>query len=206
MITRKLSAVCFAATLALAAPASFGNDIVDFLRAVNGVRHHDHFGHHPRGIRHRRDLHHVGLRRSAGFRGRPYHRSVSLHFGHGPVAPIHTPVTIAPPPAPIGVLPHALGQIVTCPVPLAPHVRVRNPHEIAPGAQPIVVAVRDPHLAAWGSHGCVERLVYVQVFAPPCPLRSMTVSPCRTRVTLDYGEWEICIRSCSGVIEVEYDD
>jgi len=106
----------------------------------------------------------------------------------------------------IGGLSHQLGEIVTCNVPLESHVRVRNAHEIAPGAQPITVAIRNPHLPAWGSHGCVEQLAYVQVFAPPCPLRSMTVSPCHTIVVLDYGDWEITLRSSNGVIEVEYDD
>lgn len=204
MLNYRLSAICFAAILTLAAPASFGNDIVDFLRAVNGVsRHHGHPGPYGRGIRHRRDIHHVGLRRSARFGRRPYNRSVSIHWGHGP-QPIYSPLPVVAPP--VAPLPHTLGQIVTCNVPLVHNVRVINPHEIAPGARPIVVAVRDPHLPAWGSHGCVERLVYVQVFAPCVPLRNMTVSPCRTHVTLDYGDWEICIHSCNGLVEVEYDD
>ena len=106
----------------------------------------------------------------------------------------------------IGALPHELGVIVTCSVPLESHVRVRNADEIAPHAQPVIVAVRDPHLAAWGSHGCVEQLAYIQVFAPPVPLREMKVSPCRTRIDLDYGDWEIKILSRNGVVEVEYDD
>jgi len=209
MICNRITTLCFAGVMTLVTPASFGNDIVDFLRAVNSVQrpgYHRGF-HGPRfdPIRHR------------GFRGRLYQprRSVAIHVGHNS-APRrivrHRPVVVNPmvPPAPnpllIGGLPHQLGEIVTCNVPLASHVVVRNAHEIAPGAQPIVVAVRDPHLPAWGSHGCVEQLAYVQVFAPLCPLRNMTVSPCRTVVELDYGDWEITLRSCGGVIEVEYDD
>ena len=199
MILKRLSLTCVAvATLSLTAPESNGNDIIDFLRAVNQprhVHHHHGFGYGPR------------------FRGRPYryrrpfvrpYRSVSVQFGHQPIH--HNPIVLPTTPAPIGALPHRLGQIVTCNVPLAPHVRVRNAHEIAPGAQPVVVAVRDPHLAAWGSPGCVEALAYVQVFAPPCPLRSATVSPCHTVVELDYGEFEITVTSANGIIEVEYDD
>lgn len=201
MITNKLSAVCLAAAMTLTAQGAFANDIVDFFRAINGVRDHGHHGHHDHGFRPRRSIHHVGHRRIHRHAYRPYRRSVSFHFGHGP-AP--APVPVAPPPA--AVLPHSIGQIVTCHVPLETHVRVRNAHEIAPGAQPINVAVRDPHLPAWGSHGCVEKLVYVQVFAPPIPLRRMTVSPCRTNVVLDYGGWEIRIHSCNDVVEVEYDD
>lgn len=195
MIINRLSGVCLAAVMTLTAQSAFGNDIVDFFRAVNSVRH-GHPAHYDHGFRPRRSFRHVGYRR--GFR--PYRRSVSFHIGHAP-APAPVPVV----PAPV-VLPHTIGQIVTCHVPLETHVRVRNAHEIAPAAQPINVAVRNPHLPAWGSHGCVESLVYVQVFAPPCPLRQMTVSPCRTVVVLDYGEWEIRIRSCNGVVEVEYDD
>ena len=106
----------------------------------------------------------------------------------------------------MAVLPHGLGEIVNSDVPLAPRVRIRDTHEIAPGALPIVVAIRDPNLAECGSPGCIERLVYIQVFAPPVPAQEITVSPCRTRIVLDYGDWEIKIRSRNGVIEVEYDD
>jgi len=66
--------------------------------------------------------------------------------------------------------------------------------------------VRDPHLAGYGTHGCVEQLVYVRVFVPPVPLKEMDVSACRTEIVLDYGEWEIKILSRNGIIEVEYDD
>jgi hypothetical protein len=202
MILNRLSLACIAATFGLMAPSTYGNDIIDFLRAVNQPRYvHHHYG--------------VGYGPSSFRYGRPYrfrrtplrpHRSVSLHFGD---SPIHAYQPALPPtavPSTLGALPHELGQIVTCTVPLAPHVRVRNSHEIAPGACPVVVAVRDPHLGAWGSSGCVEGLAYVQVLAPPVPLRRATVSPCRTVVELDYGDWEITVTSANGLIEVEYDD
>ena len=208
MISNRLSTACLAAVMTLMAPASYGNDIVDFLRAVNRPRNvHNHYGGHHGGRYDR--IHRV---RNSRYYGRPFRprRSVSIQIGHRPYRP--NPVIIdpileqAPLPSNFGPLPHEIGEFVTCNVPLATHVRVRNPHEIAPGAQPVVVAIRDPHLAAWGSHGCVEQLAYVQVFAPPCPLRRMTVSPCHTVVNLDYGDWEITLTSANGVIEVEYDD
>lgn len=99
------------------------------------------------------------------------------------------------------VLPHQLGEIVDCGVPLSNSVRVRNARNIAPNAVPIVVAVRDPSLCA---HDHDERVVYVQVFAPPCPPRSITISPCRTRVTLCFGRYDVEIRSVNDVVVVDY--
>ncbi len=202
MILNRLSLACVAATFSLMAPSTYGNDIIDFLRAVNQprhVHHHHGVGYGPGNFRYGRPYR---------FRRTPLrsHRSVSLHFGHSPIHAYHPVLPPATVPSTLGALPHELGQIVTCSVPLAPHVRVRNSHEIAPGACPVVVAVRDPHLGAWGSSGCVEALAYVQVLAPPVPLRKATVSPCRTVVELDYGDWEITVTSANGVIEVEYDD
>jgi len=135
---------------------------------------------------------------------------VSLHIGGGydvapPPAPIYVPpapIYVEPAPAPI----HEIGSFGTCPVPIEPHVLVRNAHESAPHAVPVVVAVRNPHLGRYGSRGCVESLVYVQVFVPPCPLRKLKVSPCRTKIELDYGDYEVEITSCDGHIDVEYDD
>lgn len=203
-MTARLSTLCITAALTSFAPASFGNDLVDFLRAVNAPRHHHHHHvHHPRRagrhLRHHR-IHRHGIQ--------PYRRSVSIHIGRTTPTRFDHPQPVLYPPAPstFGALPHELGEVVTCDVPLAAHVRVRNADEIAPGAYPIVVAVRSPHLAPWGSPGCVESLAYVQVFAPPIPLRELSVSPCRTRIVLDYGKWEIRIRSRDGLIEVEYDD
>ncbi|MEZ6060981.1 MAG: hypothetical protein R3C19_11515 [Planctomycetaceae bacterium] len=141
--------------------------------------------------------------------------TVSLQIGGTfpivPPAPVPAPVYTVPPvptypvvPAPAPV--HEIGCIVTCPVPLERHVVVFNAQEIAPGAVPVTVAVRNPHLGPFGSPGCVESLVYVQVFVPPCPLQKLKVSPCRTMVELDYGDYEVEIRSCDGHIDVEYHD
>ncbi|MCH2209892.1 MAG: hypothetical protein MK110_01210 [Fuerstiella sp.] len=205
MISHRLSTLCLGVTLTVMTPASFGNDLVDFLRAVNGTHHHHYNYHSPYGLRRPR-LHRFHRR---GFR--PYRRSVSIHINRS--APIYrsrpfgAELLSPDPSAPfIGTLPHEVGEIVTCRVALESHVRIRNADEIAPGALPVIVAVRDPHLPAWDTPGCVEQLTYVQVFVPPIPLREISVSSCRTRIELDYDDWEIKIRSCNGVIEVEYDD
>ncbi len=98
---------------------------------------------------------------------------------------------------------HQMGQIVDCQVPLATCVRVEDAFNIAPNAVPVIVAVRDPQSC---SHGCREQLVYIQVYVPPCPPRCVNVSPCRTRVTMDYGRYQVDIKSGNGLIVVDYDN
>ncbi len=104
---------------------------------------------------------------------------------------------------PVQMLPHQIGEIVDCQVPLATSVRIEDEGNIAPNAVPVVVAVRDPNICA---HECHERLMYVQVFVPPCPLRGLTISPCRTRVSMDFGQYQVDIKSKEGVIVVDYDN
>jgi len=213
MTGNRLSTLCLTAAMTLIAPAGFGHDLGDFLRAVNGVRHHRDHDRRHRDHHHGRGWHDSRSQRIGSHGYRPHRRFVSIHFGHYTPSLFHStrplivgPLPQAPPPSMIDVLPHELGETVNCDVPLTTHVRVRDAHEIAPGAQPVVVAIRDPHLTVCGSPGCIERVAYIQVFAPPVPAQEITVSPCRTRIELDYGDWEIKIRSCDGVIEVEYDD
>ena len=139
-----------------------------------------------------------------------------MSFGTAPVVatvpsyhavPPHPDVlTTAPVPQPHHHLPYQLGEVVTCPVPLETCVRIRDEHEIAPHAVPVAVAVRDPHLGRCGSRGCVEALVYVEVLVPRCPLQSLRVSPCRTKIRMDYGHHAIDIVSRNGVVRIDYDD
>jgi hypothetical protein len=114
-----------------------------------------------------------------------------------PVAP---PYPISPV---VPAFPHQVGEIVDCHVPLATCVRVEDECDIAPNAVPVVVAVRDPKMCA---HDVVERVVFVQVFVPPCPPRSIEISRCRTRVTMDFGRYEVDIKSRNGMIVVDYDN
>ncbi|MCA9035624.1 MAG: hypothetical protein KDA91_10860 [Planctomycetaceae bacterium] len=109
-------------------------------------------------------------------------------------------------PAPLE-LPCELGQIVDVAVPLETCVKVEDLHNIAPNAVPVVVAVRDPHMSPWTA-GCIEpdRIVFVEVMAPPCPLKSLKISPCRTRIEMKFGDYEIDIRSTNDVIVIDYDD
>lgn len=225
-----LSAAVLSLTLSSSASA---NDIVDFLRALSGpapqtYRHHDVHsvrGHGPFAVP-------VGLRGSArdprfdsrfdpsfdprfdsrfdaghhrsDFRGatRQLPRSrfdVAVNIGpdRNLRGPIHrTPLRHAPM--------HHIGEVVTCPVPLEHHVVVRNACDIAPRSVPTVVAIRNPHLPAFGTPRCIESLVYVEVMAPNRPPRDVIVSPCQTKICLDYGRYEIHVQSCHGMITVTY--
>ena len=109
----------------------------------------------------------------------------------------------APSYPPVQVLPHEIGEIVDCRVLLATSVRIEDECNIAPNAVPVVVAVRDPSMCV---HETLERLVYVQILVPRCPLRGLAISPCRTRVSLDFGQYQVDIKSKDGVIVVDYDN
>ncbi|MCR9202555.1 MAG: hypothetical protein NXI04_28270 [Planctomycetaceae bacterium] len=241
----------------LAGSSAQANDIIDFLRAINGipdpgrrvhvpvqpVSPYSTVGYRGRGVVHPHDVYSprhyqpVSPRYSRYSRPLTSRSGVSFHVSYGsdrglshgyPVGPVG-PVAPAPPvvapvapigpigpigpalPAPprpgtFGHLPHELGQVVTCHVPLETHVRYEDLCDIAPGAIPTVIAVRDPHLGRFRSRGCIERMVYVQVMAPPCPLQRCRVSPCKTRIRLDYGKYEICITSRDGCVVVSYND
>lgn len=109
-------------------------------------------------------------------------------------------------PVPVQPVPHRIGEIIDCDVPLFTHVRVKDPDHIAPGAVPVVVAVRDPNLCRHSCTCCEERLVYVEICVPPCPMQKLRISPCRTYMKLDYGDYEVEITSRDGCITVDYDD
>ena len=98
---------------------------------------------------------------------------------------------------------HQIGEIVDCQVPLATCVKVEDECNVAPNAVPIVVAVRDPQSC---HRGCQERISFVQIFVPPCPPREIRVSPCRTRLTMDFGQYEVDIKSGDGLIVIDYDN
>ena len=113
---------------------------------------------------------------------------------------------VAPAPATIGQYPIdqcPIGQFVHCQVPLATCVRIRNARRIAPNAVPMIIAVRDPNMCV---HDVEERVVFVEVCVPPCPLLDLRVSNCHTRVTLDYGHHSVDIRSVRGMIVVDYNN
>ncbi|MEP3481303.1 MAG: hypothetical protein ABJZ55_18830 [Fuerstiella sp.] len=143
-----------------------------------------------------------------GYGASPY--QVAPHGGHLPAPPLPgsqlpiAPLPSVPVPGQFDHLPHQLGQIVTCSVPVFTHVHVESACRIAPNAVPTLVAVRDPNLGRFRT--CIEQMVYIEVLAPPSPPRRVKVSACRTRVRLDYGRYEVTIVSRDGHVTVEYDN
>ena len=115
------------------------------------------------------------------------------------------PLQFEPPHPNLLAMPHQIGEIVDCQVPLVAGVRIEDPENIAPGAVPVVVAVRDPCLPPW-VEGCTDSVVYVEVCVPQCPLQKLTISPCRTRIKLDFGRYAVDVKSRDGRIVVDYDD
>ena len=218
--------------LLMSVPASApANDIVDFLRAIQGYSNPRPVPPPPtlRRLDRQYDRDVRTAQRSIDRRYTERHRytppvavprsssSFRISFGN-PWQPVAQPVQAVPPvpvipPQPIiphagpAVLAHQIGDIVTCPVALEQNVVVKDCDEIAPNACPVVVAVRDPRLDRYRrGHDCQERLVYVEIMVPPCPLQKLRVSPCKTKVRLDYGRYEVDIVSRNGCVEIDYDD
>lgn len=205
------------------------NDIVDFLRAISGPPQYQRYSeprhdHHPQAIQPVSQRHasharfpqqthgftnqpHLANRNSRGrsFSGRSDQYLTTGIGQHGVHSGTPNPGLPAPPvPSNLGYLPHEIGQIVTCSVPLETCVRVRDERRIAPCAVPVTVAIRNPHLGRFGS--CQEQLVYVQVFVPPCPVQRLKVSPCRTKIRMDYGKYAVNIVSRKGMVVIDYDN
>lgn len=261
--TRFALLTVFALTTNLSTKA---NDIVDFLRAVNGypdrppvvqpVSRHQHGGsgfsggpgrvmpsHDARryetaGRPNQFEMNRGGFNgpnsfggervsfRDHGYSGRAYpsrtQARITFNVGNGGYAPPtyvpvqQVPVQPLPPVDSYPVVPSVpvpgqgysypmsfeIGQIVDCRVPLATCVRVEDECNIAPHAVPVVVAVRDPNACEHNPNA----LVFVQVFTPPCPPRSVRVSPCQTRVTMCFGQYEVDIKSKNGMVVVDYDN
>ncbi|MEQ9409703.1 MAG: hypothetical protein RIK87_18350 [Fuerstiella sp.] len=130
--------------------------------------------------------------------------SVQLGNSQRGPAPVYAELPQPPVPGSFAHLPHQIGSFVTCPVPLETCVRVRDQHRIAPNAIPAVIAVRDPHLGRFGR--CVEQIAYVEVLVPPCPVQRVRLSPCKTKLRLDYGRYAIDIVSRNDVIDIDYDN
>jgi hypothetical protein len=91
-------------------------------------------------------------------------------------------------------------------------VRVKDADDIHPHAVPAIIAVMDPHRDRRARHaqhagpnlGPNLGLVFVKIFVPPHPPRSVKVK--HEEIELDWGEYEIQIESEDGVVEIEYED
>jgi hypothetical protein len=85
------------------------------------------------------------------------------------------------------------------PVVLFACVKVDDEDEMAPCAKPLVVAIADP------CNPCLCRFVQICVPDTCCP-PEIKCSKCGTKVTYDYGEYSVEIKSKTDYVEVEYDD
>ena len=103
-------------------------------------------------------------------------------------------------------LPYPYGSVVSGPVGLYPRVKLEDCHKIAPGAVPVIVAVKDPNICRKHCRCCLPQCVYVQVFVPPCPLLRVKVNKHGDEIELDYGKYEVDIDSENGVVEIDYDN
>lgn len=224
-MTRTILTVAAAISLTFSSSAS-ANDIVDFLRAVSGPSYRGYDrqvsrytptrGYDPRGHIHDAGYDRYRSRTRYTQTRRPIVTSrpgVNFSVSFGNTAPQPRPVyvpqpvlNVPPAPGSFGHLPHQIGEIVTCNVTLEPHVVIEDACEVAPNAVPVIIAVRNPHLGRYRSRGCVESLVYVEVLVPPCPPQRVRVSPCKTKVRLDYGRYEVDITSRNGCVEIDYDN
>lgn len=120
-----------------------------------------------------------------------------------PVLPVQPPVYTNPVPA----VPYApaFGDVVTCEVPLSKRVRVRDRHNIARNARPLVIAIKSPSACSHACTCCANKVSYVQVMAPPYEPH-ITVSPCGRKVRMDFGKYEIDVVAYNDYIKVDYDN
>jgi len=116
------------------------------------------------------------------------------------VQPPAEPVPPPPPSAAVVERPLTYGSIVSDSVSLYPYVRVKDADDMCPDGVSVVIAVRDPNCRR-GETG----FVFVKVCVPPCNGR-VRVNKWGTEVELDYGEYEVEIKSRNGLVTVDYDD
>jgi len=99
------------------------------------------------------------------------------------------------------------GMFASFTAPVYPNVRVKDSRNIAPGAAPMLVAVKDPQACKHNCDCCRDRMVFVEVWAPPYGTPRRKVRDGGREVELDYGEYEVEIESKHrGYVEIDYDD
>lgn len=121
-----------------------------------------------------------------------------------PQAPVYVPPAPVLPAPPVHA--PAFGEVISCEVPLFKRVRVRDRHNIARGARPMVIAIKSPSACGHACNCCADEVSYVQVMAPPREPRHIEVSPCGRKVRMDFGKHEIDIVAYNDYIKVDYDN
>jgi len=122
-------------------------------------------------------------------------------FRTQPVAAEPTPTPI--PDAGAGV-PVPYDQVFPTATPalrLYEHVRVKQARNIAPCAQPKLVAIKDPCFP------CSGNCVYVEVCVPPCEREEVCCSRRGDKIRLDYGKYSVDIETTRrGLVVIDYND
>jgi hypothetical protein len=103
---------------------------------------------------------------------------------------------LAPVPDQAYVTPSA--PVTAAPVALYCNVKYRDQRNIAPCAVSKIVQVPDP------CNPCC--CVNVEICVPPCACECVRVSKCGTRVTYNYGKYQVQVTSRHGRVVVDYDD
>lgn len=107
-------------------------------------------------------------------------------------APVITPVPdqayVVPTPAPT----------TGTPIVLYSNVKYKDQRNIAPCAVSKIATIPDP------CNPCC--CVAVEICVPPCACECVKVSKCGTKVTYDYGKYEVVVTSRHGRVVVNYND
>jgi hypothetical protein len=110
------------------------------------------------------------------------------------------------PPAPIPEGPVGDGAVLSAsaPVELYHCVKYKDERNIHPCAVPLIVAVPDPCADPCDCSG--PRCVYVKICVPPCECAQIKCRRNGTKITYDFGKYEVDITSRRGMVVVDYDD
>lgn len=84
-----------------------------------------------------------------------------------------------------------------CPLPLFPHVKVRQARNIHPCAVEKIVAVPNP---------CGPGCVHICICVPPCACECVKVGPLGRRTCFDYGKYSVTVIERRHGLVVDYND
>lgn len=152
----------------------------------------------------------------------PYaHRAVpgpALYAVPSYASPAYLAQSVPPAPSVDGhIAPVPEGTVVGQPmegVALFHCVKYKDLDEMHPCAEPKIIAVKDPCACDNPCNCCAPpACVYIKICVPPCTCHcgcgtceKVKSNKSGTRVTYDYGEYEVDVRVKDGYIEVDYQD
>ncbi|QDT37279.1 hypothetical protein [Stratiformator vulcanicus] len=152
---------------------------------------------------------------SADLFGSLFHRGPEIDTtGLGQIVAVSQPQPVGPtyavPPAPGGgaYIPHYAPQPIQ-PIGLYGKVKYKDFDNIHPCGVKQIVAVLDPcQPPPDPCADCPQQpaIVFVEVCIPPGPCPDLKVTKNGRKIELDYGEYEVEIRTKRDYVEVDYDD